>query len=85
MPDGAPQLVVNLEEFADLCGVTAETMRVHVKAVDSTASWLLERGDRGRGYKIEPVGGLAWWKAKRAEDDGADAERRASCSRCGWI
>ena len=77
VPDGSPDLIVNLEEFADLCGVTAETMRVHVKAVDGTASWLLERGDRGRGYKIEPTGGIAWWKSKRADDEANDAERKA--------
>ena len=60
-------LIVNLEEFAELCGVTAETMRVHVKAVDGDAAWLIERGARGRGYAIEAMGGLAWWKAKESK------------------
>lgn len=69
-------LILNLEEFAELCGVTAETMRVHVRAVEGAPVWLVERGDRGRGYKIEAEGGLAWWKKKRADDDSASAERQ---------
>jgi len=70
-------LVVNLDEFSELCGVTAETMRVHIRGVEGEPGWLLERGDRGRGYKIEAEGGLAWWKAKREADESASAERRA--------
>ena len=64
-------LVVNLEEFAELCGVTGETMRGHIRGVEDNPGWLIERGDRGRGYKIEAEGGLAWWRAKR---DQAEAE-----------
>lgn len=70
-------LVVNLEEFASLVGVTAETMRVHVREVEGNPAWLVERGDRGRGYKIEAEGGVAWWQAKKETDDLIDAERRA--------
>lgn len=70
-------LIVNLDEFSELCGVTAETMRVHVRSVEGNPAWLIERGDRGRGYKIEAEGGLAWWKARREEDEQASAERRA--------
>lgn len=70
-------LVVNLDEFSELCGVTAETMRVHIRGVEGEQGWLIERGDRGRGYKIEAEGGLAWWKAKRADDEAQTAERRA--------
>lgn len=73
----ADQLIVNLEEFAELCGITAETMRVHIRTVDGSADWLIERGERGRGYKIEARGGVAWWRDKRDRDDLADAERRA--------
>ena len=73
----APVLIVNLEEFAELCGVTAETMRVHIRTVEGDPAWLVERGDRGRGYKIEPEGGLAWWKARREDEERADTERRA--------
>lgn len=70
-------LIVNLEEFADLCGVTAETMRTHVRSVEEPRpGWLIERGDRGRGYKIEAEGGLAWWKAKRDADEQLSAERQ---------
>ena len=70
-------LIVNLDEFSDLCGVTAETMRVHIRGVEGNPAWLIERGDRGRGYKIEAEGGVAWWKAKRDADDLASAERQA--------
>lgn len=70
-------LVVNLDEFSELCGVTAETMRVHVRAIEGNPDWLIERGDRGRGYKIEAEGGVAWWKAKREADDQASADRQA--------
>lgn len=73
-------LVVNLDEFSELCGVTAETMRGHIRSVEGNPEWLIERGDRGRGYKIEPEGGLAWWRAKRdaAEQEAAEhADRLA--------
>jgi len=69
-------LIVNLDEFSELCGVTAETMRGYIRAVDGNPGWLIERGDRGRGYKIEPQGGLEWWKAKREADDQAEATRQ---------
>lgn len=70
-------MIVNLDEFSELCGVTSETMRVHVRSIEGDPAWLVERGDRGRGYKIEADGGLAWWKSKRDADDNASAERRA--------
>lgn len=68
---------VNLDEFSELCGVTSETMRVHIRAVEGLPDWLIERGDRGRGYKIEPEGGIAWWKARRDAEADASAERQA--------
>ena len=71
-------LIVNLDEFSELCGVTSETMRVHIRQVEGNPAWLLERGDRGRGYKIEAEGGLAWWKARREADETASAERKAA-------
>lgn len=70
-------LIVNLDEFSELCGVTSETMRVHVRSVEGEPAWLIERGDRGRGYKIEADGGLAWWKARREAEENASAERKA--------
>lgn len=70
-------LVVNLDEFSGLCGVTSETMRVHVKAIEGNPDWLIERGSRGRDYVIEPTGGLAWWKAKRDSDDRDSEARQA--------
>jgi hypothetical protein len=69
-------LVVNLEEFAELCGVTGETMRGHIRGVEDSPAWLIERGDRGRGYKIEPEGGLVWWRAKRDQADADAAEHK---------
>ena len=69
-------LVVNLDEFSELCGVTAETMRGHIRGVEGSPAWLIERGDRGRGYKIEPEGGLAWWQAKREQADIEAAEHK---------
>lgn len=73
-------LVVNLEEFSELCGVTPETMRGYIRQIDNSPGWLIERGDRGRGYKIEASGGVSWWKAKRADDDRMEADRLAQLS-----
>ena len=70
-------LVVNLDEFSELCGRTAETMRDYIRSVEGEPAWLLERGTRGRGYRIEAEGGIAWWKARREADDTASAERLA--------
>lgn len=68
-------LVVNVNEFADLCGVTSETMRVHLKAVDGTPDWLIERGTRGREYRIDARAGIAWWRKMRDDAALADADR----------
>jgi hypothetical protein len=70
-------LIVDLIEFSELCGVTPETMRVHIRAVEGSPDWLIERGDRGRAYRIDADGGLAWWQAKREADETASAERQA--------
>lgn len=69
-------VIVSLEEFADLCGVTPETMRVHLKTVEGEPDWLIAKGDRGRAYQIEAHGGVAWWKARRDAEDNASTERR---------
>ena len=69
-------MIVNLDEFSELCGKTAETMRVHMRSVEGSPVWLVERGDRGRGYKIEAEGGLAWWKARCDAEQNASAERQ---------
>ena len=69
-------LIVSLEEFAELVGVTPETMRVHLKQVDGQPDWLVERGDRGRAYKIEAEGAVAWWQEKREAEDLLEAERK---------
>lgn len=73
----AVALIVNVDEFAELCGVTTETMRVHLKVLQPDPMWLLERGAQGRPYKIDVDGGVAWWKAKRDDDDRLSAERQA--------
>lgn len=70
-------LVVNLDEFSELCGVTSETMRVHIKELEGNPAWLIERGSRGRDYKIEAEAGLTWWRGKREADETASAERQA--------
>ncbi len=69
-------LIVNLEEFSELCGVTGETMRGYIRTVEGNPPWLLKKGDRGRGYEIEPVGGLEWWKTLRQDEETASAERQ---------
>ena len=70
-------LIVNLDEFSELCGVTAETMRDHVRGVEGSPLWLIERGRRGSGYKIDSEGGLSWWKQRRDTEQNATAERLA--------
>ncbi|AKM09867.1 hypothetical protein [Croceicoccus naphthovorans] len=70
-------MIVNIDEFSELCGVTSETMRGYVRAVDGTPAWLIERGDKGRPYRIDTEGGLAWWKALRDEGQQAEADRQA--------
>ena len=69
------ELIVSLDEFASLCGVTPETMRTHLKGAPPSAPWLLARGRRGVGYKIGAEGALAWWR-QRAGSDGEDDVRR---------
>lgn len=77
----ADDLIVSLDEFAELAGVTSETMRSHLKELGRDGSpmpvWLVERGDRGRAYKIEAEGAIAWWQAKREADEQVGAERAA--------
>lgn len=70
------ELIVNLDEFASLCGVTSETMRGHLRSAPTKASWILERGTRGRGYKILALPAVEWWKQRAAgagDDDGRAA------------
>lgn len=69
-------LIVNLDEFAELVGVTAETMRVHIRAIEGDPDWLVKRGSRGRDYEIQAEAAVAWWKSKREAEEFADAERR---------
>lgn len=71
------RLVVNLDEFAELCGVTPETMRGYVKAVEGEPDWLIKRGTRGRGYEIDARGGLTWWRKLRDDEAAATADRAA--------
>lgn len=68
-------LVVNVNEFAELCGVTSQTMRDHLKGVEGDPLWLIERGTRGREYKIDARGGVAWWRKKIDDATLADADR----------
>ncbi len=70
----AADLIVSLDEFASLCGVTPETMRTHLKQAPAEADWLLARGRRGVGYKIAAEAALAWWRS-RAAGGGEDELR----------
>lgn len=70
-------LIVNLEEFAELCRITPETMRVHLRTVEGEPAWLVRKGDRGRGYEIEARGGVEWWQKRCDDETNASAERRA--------
>ncbi|WP_267397748.1 MULTISPECIES: hypothetical protein [unclassified Sphingomonas] len=70
------ELIVSLDEFAALCGVTPETMRNHLKQAPGEADWLLARGRRGVGYKIAAEAALAWYR-QRGAGDGVDAARQA--------
>ncbi|RDV06416.1 hypothetical protein DXH95_03035 [Sphingorhabdus pulchriflava] len=70
-------LIVDLNEFSELCGVTAETMRAHIKSLTEDPLWMIKRGTRGSGYEIDAEGGVAWWKDKRASEETASADRRA--------
>ena len=70
-------LVVNLDEFSELCGTTGETMRKHIRELVETPAWMLKRGTKGSGYEIDSDLGIAWWKARREADDHASSERLA--------
>ncbi len=70
------ELIVSLDEFAALCGVTPETMRNHLKQAPAEADWLLARGRRGVGYKIAAEAALGWYR-QRGAGDGVDAARQA--------
>ena len=70
------ELIVSLDEFAALCGVTPETMRNHLKQAPAEADWLLARGRRGVGYKIAAEAALAWYR-QRGAGDGVDSARQA--------
>lgn len=71
------ELIVSLDEFASICGVTPETMRKHLAQAPADAAWMVEKGRRGVGYKIAAGGAVAWWKnrsAGSATDDARSAE-----------
>lgn len=70
------ELIVSLDEFAALCGVTPETMRNHLKQAPAEADWLLARGRRGVGYKIAAEAALGWYR-QRGAGNGADTARQA--------
>lgn len=69
------RLVVNLDEFAELCGVTSETMRGYVKAVEGDPDWMIRRGTRGREYEIDAELGVAWWRKLRNDEAAIGAAR----------
>lgn len=71
------RLTVNLAEFSDMCAVTEVTMRKYVGAVEGNPDWLIARGRKGFDYEIDPVAGMAWWKAKLDDDERVSEERKA--------
>lgn len=73
----ASELVVSLDEFASICGVTPETMRKHLAQAPADAPWLIERGRRGVGYKIAAGGAVAWWRTRSAGGGEDDAKLAA--------
>jgi predicted transcriptional regulator len=76
-PKRAPaELIISLDEFASLVGVTPETMRTHLKQAPDGAEWLLERGRRGVGYKILATKALAWWRDRKTGDGADDLKQR---------
>ncbi len=70
------ELIISLDEFASIVGVTPETMRTHMKQAPADAAWVLERGRRGVGYKIAAGGAVAWWQSRSGGGDD-DAKRAA--------
>ena len=70
----ASEIIVSLDEFASICGVTPETMRKHLAQAPADAPWLIERGRRGVGYKIAAAGAVAWWRSRSSA--GSDDEAR---------
>ena len=73
----ASELVVSLDEFASICGVTPETMRKHLAQAPADAAWLIERGRRGVGYKIAAGGAVAWWRTRSTGGGEDDAKLAA--------
>lgn len=71
-------VIVNLEEFAELVGRTPETMKLKLRTLDPQPEWLIARGDRGRGYQIDARGGVAWFKEAERLEAESDASRRAA-------
>lgn len=72
------ELIVSLDEFASICGVTPETMRKHLAQAPADAAWMVEKGRRGVGYKIAAAGAVAWWKSRSAGGSDDDDVRSAA-------
>lgn len=71
------ELIVSLDEFASICGVTPNTMRAHLKAAPANADWLLEQGRRGVGYKIAAAGAVEWWRTRSTGGDESEGRSAA--------
>ena len=71
------ELIISLDEFASIVGVTPETMRTHLKQAPADAAWLLERGRRGVGYKIAAAGAVSWWQSRSGGGGDDDVKRAA--------
>lgn len=68
---------LNLGQFAKVVGSTEPTVRKRVEESDG-GSWLIERGSKGRDYRIHPVLGLEWWRGEEARRrEAEEAEEQA--------
>jgi phage terminase Nu1 subunit (DNA packaging protein) len=65
--------ITDLKGLAVICGVSAPTMQLALKEAPTGAKWLIERGGRGRGYKILARDGAAWFKRHKQQRAAAAA------------
>lgn len=70
-------VIGDLKDFAEVCGVSEETMRKYFRTFDEVPVWVITVGTKGRGYEIDCEAGLTWWKGRLEAEELASAERRA--------
>lgn len=65
---------VNLQELADLIGVSTNTLATRIRQCPDFP--VLSRGSNGVAYEFDPIAAVGWWKADQARDEEAAAARR---------